>query len=331
MGSNYGELFENPSSERPFSEGSVYPVLIETLFSDVAPCDLFHRLRDNEYTFFARKGLPFNPHTKNTLVDHGTRHLFVRVEDVALYFDGLKERLTALVRDPTVDSRKKAEAVHACCMQTMQRVFEDPRAAFVEQAGAIIALTVDLITRDDFAARCLVQMTAHDHATYVHSTNVGIFSMALAKIFFGTDTAHDMQRLGAGFFFHDLGKCKIPFEILNKPGSLTEEERLTVNLHPEDGYRMLEECGLLTTEAGIIVLQHHEHDDGSGYPSGLKGSEIHPYARICRLADVYEALTSDRPYHQRWTTFAALKFMKEKIVVDMDREMLQHFISLFGL
>lgn len=66
-------------------------------------------------------------------------------------------------------------------------------------------------------------------------------------------------------------------------------------------------------------------------PQGLKGSAIHPYARICRLAGVYEALTSDRPYHHRKTTFEALKFMKEEIVADMDQELLWHFIGLFGL
>lgn len=322
---------ESPFEGHTFSSGSLYPVLLETLLSPAAPCDLFHRLREDEYTFFARQGLRFDPLAKTTLLERGTRYLFVRQEDVPLYFDSLRETLSVLVRDPTVSSKEKAEAIHACCMQTMRRVFEEPRAAFLEQASKIIALTVDLITRDDHAARCLVRMTAHDHNTYVHSTNVGIFSIALAKIFFGTDTTHDMRRLGAGFFFHDLGKCHIPFEILNKPATLTPEERQLILRHPEEGYRMLKRFGLLTEEAGIIVLQHHEHDDGSGYPRGLAGGAIHPYARICRLADVYEALTSDRPYHQRRSTFEALKFMKEEIVADMDQELLRHFIGLFGL
>jgi HD-GYP domain-containing protein (c-di-GMP phosphodiesterase class II) len=157
---------------------------------------------------------------------------------------------------------------------------------------------------------------------------VGIFSIALARIFFGANSSHDMQRLGVGFFLHDLGKCKLPLEILNKPGALTPEERQVVNRHPEDGSTLLRESGYATEEAEIIILQHHERDNGTGYPNGLKGSEIHPYARICRLADVYDALTSERPYHKKRTTFEALKMIKEEMV-DLDQDLINCFIKLF--
>jgi HD-GYP domain-containing protein (c-di-GMP phosphodiesterase class II) len=138
-----------------------------------------------------------------------------------------------------------------------------------------------------------------------------------------------MHRLGAGFFLHDLGKCRIPIEIINKPGRLTPRERQVINGHVEAGHRILCDNGMLTDEARTILLEHHERDDGRGYPYGKTGAEIHPYARICRLADIYEALTSERPYHNQRSTFEALKLMKERVVTDVDQELFAHFARLF--
>jgi HD-GYP domain-containing protein (c-di-GMP phosphodiesterase class II) len=282
----------------------------------------------HDYIFFAKKGIPLNDAVKETLSNNGTNKLFIQENDLESYFNYINDGLRNLVKNPNIDSKTKAEAVQASCKAIMKKVYDDPRALFINSACNMIVPTVDLILSNDQATRHLVQLTAYDHYTYVHSTNVGIFSIALARIFYGANSSHDMQKLGLGFFLHDLGKCKIPLEILNKPGPLTPEERLVVNRHPADGGNLLRECGYATEEAEIIILQHHERDDGSGYPAGLKGSDVHPYARICRIADVYEALTSERPYHKRHTTFEALKVIKEQMV-DLDKELINCFIQLF--
>ena len=312
------------------AEEEMLPVRLDCLYTErLSPCDLFHRRRSGGYLLYAARGALFEQRVKDRLLAYGVEYLYIHSEDVPLYFNYVRETLTSLVRDPFTPSRKKAEAVHSTCKDIMRRVFDDPRASFISQAHEVITPTVDLIVADDYAARCLIRLTAYDHSTYVHSTNVGIFGIALARILFHSEGGHDMNRLGAGFFLHDLGKCQIPLEILNKPGPLTAEERQVVNRHPEDGCRLLESGGFLTEEARILTLQHHERDDRQGYPNGLGREDIHPYARICRLADVYEALTSQRPYHRPLTTFQALKFMKEKVVSDMDQELLRHFIRLF--
>ena len=108
-----------------------------------------------------------------------------------------------------------------------------------------------------------------------------------------------MNELGTGFFLHDLGKVNINQDILNKPGRLTDEEMNEVKRHPAQGFKILNETKHLTEESKLIVLQHHERQDGKGYPKGLKGEAIHIYGRICSIADVYDALTSDRPYRKK--------------------------------
>lgn len=295
-----------------------------------APCDLFLRSRSGRYVLYAGRGLLFDSLQRQQLRSAGLNSLFIRREEASLYFTFLKETLISLVQNPSTPAAVKAKAVHSSCREVLRQVLEEPRAAFLAQAEEIIAPTVDLIVSGGEAVRHLIDLTAYDHSTYVHSTNVGIFAVALARRVYGHSAEHDLKRLGAGFFLHDLGKRQIPIEILNKPGALSSHERQIVNLHPEDGHRLLLGSSMMTEEAKVIILQHHERDDGKGYPYGLKQGDIHPYARICRLVDVYEALTSKRPYHQQRSTFDALKLMREEVLVDIDRSLFEAFLGLFA-
>jgi len=307
----------------------MFPVDLACLHPEsFAPCDLYKKSEEKDFVLFARRGIPFDNIVKSVLKENCINQLYIKKDEVDEYFDYMKYELTQLVKNPNASSTSKANAVNATCKEVLKKVFDEPRSFFVNKAIDIINPAINLIVSDDHAVRHLVQLTSYDHCTYIHSTNVGIFSIALARIFFGANAAHDMNKLGAGFFLHDLGKCKIPLEIINKTGPLTEEERTVVKRHPEEGYRLLMESGYSTEETQIIVLQHHERDNGTGYPNGLKGGEIHPYARICRLADIYEALTSERPYHKRRTTFEALKIIKEQMS-DVDQNLISCFINLF--
>jgi len=312
-------------------EGELYAIGMDCLHPDLrAPCDLYRRLQTGEFVFFAREGIPFDERVKASLVEFGVECLYIREQDIGRFFLYIKQTLEKIVKDPAASAEHKASVVHMSCRETMRRAYSDPRASFLQQAHEVITPTVDLIVNDEEATRCLIRLTAYDHCTYVHSTNVGIFGVALARIIHGDESAAVMERLGAGFFLHDLGKCMIPIEILNKPGALTAAERQVVNRHPLDGYHLLQERGFMTREAEILTLQHHEREDGKGYPAGLTTPDIHPYARICRLVDVYEALTAERPYHQRRSTFEALKFMQEKILTDIDQELMAGFVRLFA-
>lgn len=306
-----------------------FPISLKNLSNDfLAPCDLYRETR-RKFVLFARKGIPIRSGIRSQFLESGLQMLYAREQDAFQDLSFLQENLLSAIHDPDISTAQKAAVVHASCRGALQNVYKDPRATFLNQAFEILSPAIDLIISNDETIRCMMQLTAYDHSTYNHSTNVGIFSIALAKNFLGPDAEKDLSRLSSGFFLHDLGKCKIPKEILNKPGPLTPAERLIVNQHPRDGYNMLNSTGLMSEEAKIITLQHHEREDGTGYPQGLKGSEIHPYARICRIADVYEALTAKRPYHQARSTFEALKLMKEEVLDDMDQEIFGYFINLF--
>jgi len=297
--------------------------------TDVAPCDLFRRAGVTRFVLMAQKDLLLPGNFKQRLQEIGLTNLYIRDCDVDFYLQYLHDTLQETVRNPHISSERKAAIVYGSCQEIMRKVYDDPRASFINSSFGIIQPTVDFIISDNSAVKCLFKLTSYDESTYTHCTNVGIFGVALARRFFGAQAEKILRNLGAGFFLHDLGKCRIPLEILNKPGPLTDEERRIVNLHPDDGFEILQEAGIMTEEIKILTLQHHERDDGGGYPLGLSKNEIHPFARICRLVDVYEALTAKRPYHQPRGSFEALKLMKEKVVTDMDQELFDYFIHLF--
>ena len=102
-----------------------------------------------------------------------------------------------------------------------------------------------------------------------------------------------------------------------------------VRIHPFQGYKILKQANALSDECRYIVMQHHEYDDGTGYPKRLKGKEIHRYARICCIADVFDALTSERSYKKAMKPFDALKLMQQQIAAHFDRRLFSEFVLLF--
>jgi HD-GYP domain-containing protein (c-di-GMP phosphodiesterase class II) len=118
-------------------------------------------------------------------------------------------------------------------------------------------------------------------------------------------------------------------DVINKPGRLTDAEMAHMRIHPYQGLKILKQANALSDECRCIVMQHHEYDDGTGYPKRLKGNEIHRYARICCIADVFDALTSERSYKRAMKPFDALKLMQQQMSEHFDKELFAEFVLLF--
>ena len=147
-----------------------------------------------------------------------------------------------------------------------------------------------------------------------HLVNVAVFAVRIGQ---GAGaTAEELPWLALAAALHDLGMLVIPAALLDKAGALAEEERLTVRRHPEIGFQILQGLGGEFEWLANVAYQEHERDDGSGYPRGLKGEQIHDYAKIVGLADTYEALTHPRPYRK---TLPAADVIKEIILAERHR------------
>lgn len=149
----------------------------------------------------------------------------------------------------------------------------------------------------------------HDEYTYRHSIGVAIIArlIGIAKGM----KSHELMELTMAAFLHDIGKAKIPDEILNKPGKLSAEEFNQVKQHTLLGYELISGMEGFTHRQALVVLQHHEREDGGGYPYGLTGDEIDPHSKIVAIADVFHAMISKRVYKEPIPFYAVLQRMSE--------------------
>ncbi len=239
------------------------------------------------------------------------------------------EELISTIHDMSLPPQKKSGLVRQHSITMMKSLLENPDTQNMKEAQKGISEVVSMILTDDDTLHYLLDITSHDFYTYTHSVGVGVLGIALAKSLFKDSASHDLRALGVGFFLHDVGKVGIDPSIITKPGKLTFDEMQEMKRHPSLGFKLLHETKQLTEESKTIVLQHHERVDGSGYPKGLRGGEIHVYGRICSIADVYDALTSDRPYRRKMPPFAALKIMQDEMINHFQKDLFQAFVLMF--
>jgi HD-GYP domain-containing protein (c-di-GMP phosphodiesterase class II) len=192
----------------------------------------------------------------------------------------------------------------------------------IDELGTQLA---DVLADKDLALGELYSLMSHDDYTYVHCVNVATYTMLLAKYLGITDPA-ELRAIAAGGMCHDIGKRHIHLQVLNKHGQLDESERKQIEQHPVLGFRDLLPRGDLTWPQLMMVYQHHERFDGRGYPVGLPAAEIHDYARMTTVADIFHALTSCRPYRSPMSIDDACKFLSEQSGKILDPEMTKCWI-----
>ena len=238
-------------------------------------------------------------------------------------------QLMEAIHDKGMAPQRKSQLVYHHSRELMEHLLEAPTAENIQAGKEAIRSVSDLVLADEETAAALLQITSHDFYTYTHSVNVGIRALMLAKAMFGHSDGHDMHELAAGFFLHDLGKVKVDPAIINKPARLTETEMRRMRIHPYQGYKILKEAEAMSEECRIIVMEHHELFDGSGYPKRIGGDQIHIYGRICAIADVFDALTAERSYKKAMTPFDALTLMRDKMPYHFDKQLFSRFVTLF--
>ncbi|MBP1763201.1 MAG: metal dependent phosphohydrolase [Firmicutes bacterium] len=196
-------------------------------------------------------------------------------------------------------------------------------AAHLPQLSESVQQVVDDLTKRDNVLIYLNDVRFKSDYLFMHSTNVGIFAIVIGiKLGLEKD---DLFCLGMGALLHDYGKTRINKAILEKKGSLTWDEFNKVKEHSLNGYTILKSETQFDHRMMLIALQHHEWHDGRGYPWGISGEDIHPFSRIVAVADVYDALTTDRVYRQRIPTHEAVRMICQGAGSQFDGDIVQAF------
>lgn len=196
--------------------------------------------------------------------------------------------------------------------------------ACVESVNRIADYFVDVITKNHECLLNIIDIKNYNEYSYIHSMQVGILSTIIGKNL-GYKSSK-LKELATAGMLHDVGKLNIPLEILDKPGPLTDEEFAVMKKHP--GYAMdkLKPCCGLSRDILDGIIAHHEKIDGTGYPNGLKEEEIHDFGKIIAVADVYDALTSDRSYRKSWKPHDTINFMMGCAGKHFDVDILSAFL-----
>ncbi len=183
----------------------------------------------------------------------------------------------------------------------------------------------DILSLDDIIIN-LMDIKSCDNYTFLHSVNVCVLSIATGvELNLNYD---ELKELGIGALLHDIGKVLIPPEILQKNSALTDEEYEVIKQHSIFGYNILKTMPQISEKSAMVALCHHERFDGNGYNKGLRQNEIHIYSRIVAVADIFDALTSDRIYRKKISTIQAIDYLTVIAALSLDAEVLSCFTKI---
>ena len=249
----------------------------------------------------------------------------------------VEESLLAVATTPVVQRAALDEEVrraHKLCARSKSAVvamFSEVRMGQAIDAGQVVALVEEIsasVLRNPNALISLARLKNSDEYTYMHSVAVCALMIALARQLGLAE--EQVREAGMAGLLHDIGKMMIPDDILNKPGKLTDSEFDTVRSHPLAGGKILMDSQQVSAMVLDVCLHHHEKVDGSGYPHRLKGDQISLFAKMGAVCDVYDAITSDRPYKNGWDPAESIRKMAEWCKGHFDDAVFKAFVKSVG-
>ena len=203
------------------------------------------------------------------------------------------------------------------------------KAISAEAASELVEEISQSVLRNPGALISLARLKTADDYTYMHSVAVCALMVSLAKQL-GLDEQATREAGMAGLM-HDVGKALMPMDVLNKPGKLTDDEFRIIKSHPVEGHRLLSAGQSVSDIVLDVCLHHHEKIDGSGYPNKLAGDQISLYARMGAVCDVYDAITSNRPYKKGWDPAESIQKMSAWSKGHFDEHVFQAFVKSMGI
>lgn len=237
--------------------------------------------------------------------------------------------LTRLNREGEAWSRGRrlhhdaVEALEGACREVERGRIPDPT-----EAQQCVAGFARLLDENPTIVRGLALLKDYDRYTFFHSVNVCVLALGVGREL--ALTPPDLERVGIGGLFHDIGKTRTPVEVIRKPGGLSTNEMSLVRWHPVYGRDILEPMAGLPADVPRLVYEHHMRFDGGGYPTRLGDEPLHPLSQIVTISDVYDAMTTHRPYSAPLPLPAAVEVLNSSSGSLLAPAVLQAFLSMMG-
>ncbi len=287
--------------------------------------------QEGEYVLYTREDEHFTQRHRRTLYESGVKEVFIRNEQRARYSRYVEENLAAMLHDVSLDQKERAAILYGASTEVIRDLFSDylPKPLERKQYDRVADLVREALKylREENALKTLATFISHDYQTYSHCVQVFVYTTCILSTYRAEEDL--LLHAGIGAMLHDLGKTRIPRNVLNKPGKLNAEERQLVNTHPVQGVSLCINLPL-SSETMHCILFHHERLDGSGYPGGIKGDDLPLFIRALSISDVYDALTSDRPYARGLRPYEALRIMRDEMSNALDMDVFKRFITVLS-
>mgnify|MGYP000389156789 CR=1 FL=1 len=263
------------------------------------------------------------------------RQLYVREDQRNLYMD-------SLVKSSDISGVDTVSFIKDSAVEYLQKMFDDTKEFNTEILSQTIgecrfAVESMIDVLDDYtidSLRGLIgNLSSHDFYTFDHSINVSMYCISILRALKPEATRDELVHIGLGGLLHDLGKVKIPTNILNSPGGLSEDQYAEIKKHPGYGIDLLRSGEVEVADdldlniIARVVHEHHENWDGNGYPSKLREKEIHLYARVCTIADFFDAVTTKRSYNDVLSITQAIGIMEKFSGIKLDPALFKVFAS----
>ncbi len=278
------------------------------------PFDLYVRIQ-NRYVHYLRAGNSLKPEKIAKLGD--SDRLYVPNSQRRSFKDFIHTQL----EDSTLQALEKAEILRESSLALVEEIYENPDVGkALEDSKKIIHEFVKFMEQEPQGMDHLISLSTHDFYTYNHSLDVGVYALGLGRL--AGYSSEELEELGRGALFHDVGKKWVDVDIICKKGALDDVEWAQMKKHPEFGLQILAEHDV-SEAIKACCFEHHESFLGNGYPQELPGDEIHHMARIIAITDTYDAMTTQRSYNQPMTPNDAIEFMTTKLKDRYDPELLR--------
>ena len=298
---------------------------------DTAPADLFVQYdRGSPPVLYCRAGCVFNAQHFAELADAGVEQLYVGKDDFDQVSSRLLDSLESYFQRDTVPQTEKFAALQiAVSVEIEHSLRVGDCGIFQSIAEKIGRQMVSLLAASDVLPRDLFRIARHDFNTFTHVTNVASYIVILAE-HMGMRDQSTLEQIASAAMLHDIGKRFIPSGILTKADRLDPEEREILETHPQCGYVELCDRPGLEFAQLMMVYQHHEHMDGSGYPVRVLANEIHPWAKLLSVVNVFDVMTAKRPNRRPATLDRVLDYQRQQAGTKFDPEAVKCWISVMG-
>jgi len=289
------------------------PISIEGIETNIFPDVALYLKSGANYVLYKNHGRDFSLRDAERLMENKVEFLYIRPGDHELINEFMESNAERMLKDEALENRVKGKIIYQTSVNYVGDIFDNPdKVGDFDRSKRLVENLLLYLSDDKQALSSLETVMTHNYYTFVHSLQVAALSLLIHSEAYLLSRS-ELVDVGIGSLLHDFGKTFVAPELLTKTGRFTDKELDILRRHPEEGYKFLKEKTRLSEVSLSIVRNHHERNNGSGFPQGLKGAQIPRSSQVAAICDLYCTLTIDQTGHKTLPSHFAIHIMRQEM------------------